>query len=75
MSERYIPVPADHHVYIGDDGVPKRCDHCEYYPSASRCNNRYIIELAKQGRYGLSMASANLAKVAPAGCSDYFEPK
>ena len=63
-----------HSVYMGADAGPFRCDHCEYYPSAGRCNNRIIIGYAKDKKFGLSM-SGTLAVVNPGGCSDEFQPK
>lgn len=53
---------------------PFRCDNCEYYISKNSCNNEHIVQLAKRGRFGLSMNGEN-AKVDPNGCSDEFEKK
>lgn len=70
------PAPPEHaHVgYMGDEYGPKRCDKCEYYPKADRCNNRIVIGWAGQGLYGLKLADG-LAVVEPGGCSDEFWPK
>ena len=57
----------------GKEG-PFRCDNCKYYPSANTCNNKRIIELAKEGKFGLSM-KGEMARVEPDGCSDEYEKR
>ncbi len=68
-----VPSASDHQVYMGGKSGPFRCDHCEYYEAANRCNNGHIIQLANQRQFGLTMMGA-FARVEPGGCSDYFEP-
>jgi hypothetical protein len=69
---RYDEPESAHAVYLDGSHGPFRCDHCEYFRDGGACNEEHIIAFAKRGEYGLTMVGP-LAKVDPAGCSDYFE--
>lgn len=64
----------EHQVYMNGDSGPFACKNCEYYEDKGKCNNSNIIELARDGEYGLRL-KGNYAVVDPEGCSDYFEPQ
>lgn len=61
-------------VYMRASKGPFRCDHCEYYRSANRCDNKVIIERAKKGLDELTFEDG-LAVVEPGSCSDEYWPR
>lgn len=65
--------PESHHVYMGADAGPFRCDRCHWYGPAERCNEPHIIEAGRRRLSGLRL-EGDQAVVEAGGCSDYFAP-
>ena len=69
-------MPKDEHsVYMNGNNGPFKCSNCEYYTGPNTCEQENIIELAGEGKFGLSLDKNGNARVDPDGCSDYFEPQ
>lgn len=68
-------ITKQHQVYMSGDNGPFKCSNCEYYVADNTCDQKDIIKLAGEGKFGLSLQESGNAEVDPDGCSDYFEPR
>jgi hypothetical protein len=75
MTDRGKIKISEHQAYMSSKNGPFRCDNCEYYVEPRACNNDKVMGWARDGKYGLSLNSNELAVVDPGGCSDEFKKK